>query len=72
VQQAKEVQANAEAQRWVMETERREAEVVMKRRHVILDKAKLLEKGTKILDPKHFMWTQTKKNNDKYVERMEN
>jgi len=55
-----------------METERCEAEVVVKRRHIILDKAKLLEKGIKILDPKHFMWTQIKNNNDKHVEQMEN
>ncbi len=44
----------------------------MKRSRIILDKAKLLEKGIKILDPKHFMWTQTKQNNDKHVEWMEN
>jgi len=43
-----------------MEMERREVEVVMKRRRVILDIITLLEKGIKILDPKHFMWTQTK------------
>jgi len=49
-----------------------ELEVVMKRRCVILDKVKLLEKNIKILDLKHFMWTQTKQNNDKHVEWMEN
>ncbi len=57
VQQAREVQANAEAQWRAMEMERREVEVVVKRRRVILDIITLLEKGIKILDPKHFMWT---------------
>ncbi len=52
--------------------ERHEAKVVVKRRHIILDRATLLEKGIKILNPKHFMWTQTKQNNDKHVEWMEN
>jgi len=52
--------------------ERCEVEVVVKRRRVILDIATLLEKGIKILDPKHFMRTQTKQNNDKHVEWMEN
>jgi hypothetical protein len=37
-----------------------------------LDKATLLEKGIKILDPNRFMWTQTKHNYDKHVEWMEN
>jgi hypothetical protein len=62
------VQANAKAQRRAMEMERHEVEVVVKRRRVILDRATLLEKGIKILDPKRFMWTQTKQNNDKHVE----
>ncbi len=37
-----------------------------------MDRATLLEKGIKILDPELFMWTQTKQNNDKHVEWMEN
>jgi hypothetical protein len=40
-----------------MEMERPEAEVIAKKRGVILDRATLLEKGIKILDPKQFMWT---------------
>ncbi len=52
--------------------ERHEAEAIVKRRRVILDRATLLEKVIKILDPKRFMWTQTKQNNDKHVEWMEN
>jgi len=55
-----------------METEGREVEAVMKRRRIILNKIKLLEKGIKILEPKRFMWTQTKQNNDKNVKWMEN
>ncbi len=66
------MQANAEAQSRAMEMERREVEVVVKRRQVILDIATLVEKGIKILNPKHFMWTQTKQNNDKHVKWMEN
>jgi hypothetical protein len=61
-----------EAQQRAMEMERREVEVVMKRRCTILNRATLLEKGIKILDPKRFMWTQMKQNYDKHVERMEN
>jgi hypothetical protein len=45
-----------------------EAQAVTKRRRVILDKITLLEKGIKILEPKWFMWTQTKQNYDKHVE----
>ncbi len=44
----------------------------MKTRCVILDIATFLEKGIKIPDPKQFMWTSTKKNNEKHIERMEN
>ncbi len=55
-----------------MEMEQREAEAVAKRKCVILERATLLEKGIKILDPERFMWTQTKQNYDKHVERMEN
>jgi hypothetical protein len=72
VQQATKVQGIAETQQRAMEVERHEAEVVMKKRCVILDKTTLLEKGIKILDPKRFMWTQMKQNYDKHVERMEN
>ncbi len=39
------------------EMERCELEVVLKRRHAILDRATFLEKGIKILDPDQFMWT---------------
>ncbi len=49
-----------------------EAQAVTKRRRVILDKITLLEKGIKILEPKWFMWTQTKQNYDKHVEQIEN
>jgi hypothetical protein len=55
-----------------MEIERRESKTVAKRRHVILYIATLLEKVIKILDLEQFMWTQTKQNNDKIVEWMEN
>jgi len=72
VQQPTKVQGMVEAQQKVMEMERHEVEVVMKRRCAILDKATLLEKGIKILDPKRFMRTQMKQNYDKQVERMEN
>jgi hypothetical protein len=40
-----------------MEMERHESEVVTKKRHAIPDKARLLEKGIKILDHERFMWT---------------
>jgi len=52
--------------------EQHEAEAIMKRRHAILDRITLLEKGIKILNPKRFMWTQTKQNYDKHVKWMEN
>jgi hypothetical protein len=55
-----------------MEMEQHEAEKVAKWRHAISDRATLLEKGIKILDLKHFMWTQMKQNYDKHIERMEN
>ncbi len=55
-----------------MEMEQCEAKVVAKRRHAILDKATLLEKGIKIPNPEHFMWTQTKQNYDEHIEWMEN
>jgi hypothetical protein len=57
-----------EAQQRAMEMERWELEVVAKRRHAILDRATLLEKGIKISDLEQFMWTQTKQNYDKHVE----
>jgi hypothetical protein len=44
----------------------------MKKRCAILNKTTLLEKGIKIPNPERFMWTQTKQNYDKHVERMEN
>ncbi len=43
----------------------------MKKRRTILDKATLLEKGIKIPDPERFVWTQTKQNYYKRVERIE-
>jgi hypothetical protein len=50
-----------------MEIKKHELEVVVKRGRVILNITTLLKKGIKIQDPKRFMWTQTKQNNDKYV-----
>jgi DNA-directed RNA polymerase subunit RPC12/RpoP len=41
--------------RW--RSKRCESKIVVKRRHAIMDKATLLEKGIKILDPERFMWT---------------
>ncbi len=52
--------------------ERRELEVVARRRCAILDKTRLLEKGIKISDLELFMWIKKKQNYDKHVERMEN
>jgi len=72
VHQSTKVQGMAEAQQRVMEMERCEVEVVMKRRCTILDRTTLMEKGIKILNLKHFMWTQMKQNYDKHVEWMEN
>ncbi len=72
VQQATKVEGMVEIQQRTMEMERREVEVVMKRRCVIFDKATHLEKGIKILYHKHFMWTPMKQNYDKHVEWMEN
>jgi hypothetical protein len=42
----------AKTQQRAMEMERHEAEAVMKRRCTILNRATLMEKGIKILDPK--------------------
>ncbi len=72
VQQATKEQTMAEAQQRLMEMEQREIEAVVKRRCIILDRTTLLEKGINILNPKCFMWTQTKQNNDKHIEQMEN
>jgi hypothetical protein len=47
----------AEAQRRVMEIERRGSKVVTKKRRVILDKVTLVEKGIKIPNLERFMWT---------------
>jgi hypothetical protein len=47
----------AEAQRRVMEIERCGSKVVTKKRHVILDKVTLVEKGIKIPNLERFMWT---------------
>ncbi len=60
----------AKTQQRAMEME--QCEVEAKRRHTILYKVTLLEKGIQILDPKRFMWTQTKQNYDKHVKQMEN
>ncbi len=62
----------AEAQRRAMEMEQCEMQVVVKRRHIILNKATLLEKDIKILNLERFMWTQMKQNYDKHVEQMKN
>jgi hypothetical protein len=40
-----------------MEKERHESKVVAKRRHAILNRATLLEKGIKNPDLDQFMWT---------------
>jgi len=47
----------AKAQQRLMEMEQHETETVAKRRRTILDRTTLLEKGIKISNPKHFMWT---------------
>jgi hypothetical protein len=62
----------AKSQQRVMEIKRRDSEAIVKRRRAILEKTTLLEKGIQILDPEQFMWTQTKQNNDRHVEQMEN
>jgi hypothetical protein len=55
-----------------MEIKRCELKIITKRRCAILDKTTLMEKGIKIPNPERFMWTQTKQNYDKHVERIEN
>ncbi len=62
----------AKAQRRLMEMEQCEMEAVAKRRCAILDKTTLMDKGIKIPNYEHFMWTQMKQNYDKHIERMEN
>ncbi len=52
--------------------EQHEVEVVVERRRAFLDKITLLEKGIKILDLEHLMWTQMKQNYEKHIEQMEN
>jgi hypothetical protein len=47
----------AKAHQRLMEMEQHEAKVVAKRRHTILDKVTLLEKGIKIPNLQRFMWT---------------
>jgi DNA-directed RNA polymerase subunit RPC12/RpoP len=46
----------AEAQERVMEMERCDSKVIVKRRHTILDKVTLLEKSIKIPNLDQFMW----------------
>jgi hypothetical protein len=46
-----------EAQRRAMEIKRHELEVIVKRKHAILDIFTLLKKCIKILDLERFMWT---------------
>ncbi len=55
-----------------MEMEHHEMEAIAKRRHEILDRVTLMEKGIKILDLEWFMWTQMKQNYDKHVKQIEN
>jgi len=72
VQQATKVQTMVEAQQRLMEVEEHEAEVAMKKRCGILNRVTLLEKGIKIPNPEHFMWTQMKQKYDKHIKWMEN
>ncbi len=71
-QQATKVQVMAKAQQRAMEMERHELEAITRKIHTMLDKVTLLNKGIKIINPEQLMWTQTKQNYDKHVERMEN
>jgi hypothetical protein len=59
-------------QQRLIEMDQCEAKVITKRKCIILDRATLLEKNTKIPYLECFMWTQTKHNYDKHIERMEN
>jgi hypothetical protein len=45
---------------------------IMKRKRAIFDRATFLEKGIKILNLDHFMWTQMKQNYDKHIKQIEN
>jgi hypothetical protein len=47
----------AKAQQRAIEMERCEVKIVTKKRHEILEKATLLEKGIKIPDLEQSMWT---------------
>ncbi len=62
----------AKAQQRATKMQRHESKVAVKRKHAILDRTTLMEKGIKILDLVRFMWTQMKQNQDKHVEQMEN
>ncbi len=62
----------AKAQPRMMEMEQHDVEVVANRRCAILDRITPLEKGIKILDLEHFMWTQAKQNYDKHIKWIEN
>jgi hypothetical protein len=44
-----------------MEIEQHEVESIVNKRRTILDRATFLEKGIKIPNPKHFMWTEETK-----------
>jgi hypothetical protein len=44
----------------------------VRRKTTMLDRATLLERGIRILDPDRFMWIQTKQNYEKHVERLGN
>ncbi len=52
-----EVQAMVETQRRVMEMQRCESKTIAKKRHTIMYKTTLLEKGIKISNLEQFMWT---------------
>ncbi len=56
------VQALIEAQLRAMEIKMCELNAATKRRHTIMDRVTFLKKGIHILDPKQFMWIQTKLN----------
>jgi len=67
-----EVQEMTKTQLRAMEIEMQESNVAAKKRHAIMDKATLLEKGIRIPNLEQFMWIQMKQNYDKHVKRMEN
>ncbi len=72
IQPSTKVQALIETQLKVMEIERCKLDVAAKRRCTIMDRVTFLDKGICILDPKQFMWIQTKQKYDRHVQRMEN